>query len=624
MMEYLEISKGRPYPLGVYIYEDIIQFASIVGNDEDAGIILIDKKTGEKQRVPFGRGNRTGNVASVRIKNLRYENYDYNFYSGDEEFVDPYAMRVIGNEQYGEKDEDSYYLRGGIVTDDFDWGCETGVCTPYDKSLIYLLHVRGFTADGSSGVKSKGCFRGVTEKIPYLKSLGITAVELMPCYEFEEFEFPTDKDKEIGKILGREVKGKLNYWGYKKGFYFAPKAGYSDTGNPVNEFKQLVKKLHENKIEVIMQFYFPDYVKQGTIVDALRFWLTVYHVDGFHIKGNNIPITFIATEPIFANTKIWYDYIPVNDIYEYTDKPAYVNLATYSDDYMYRMRRFLKGDEDCLKDVIPLIRENGYNCGKINFFTNYYGFTLNDLVSYERKHNEDNGENNADGCDLNFSWNCGVEGNTRKNSVLALRRKQIKNALAMLFMSQGVPLIFMGDEFLNSQQGNNNPYCLDNEVTHLVWPSSKASKEMTEYFKKLSLLRKESFGEFLGNDYTMVDRDNIGYPDLSYHGEEAYRADTAPYVRHLGIMYANKKDGMVTLLFTAFNMHWQDKEFALPKLPVGAKWDKMFETDESTLTVTGKNSVCTLPGRTVAVLTATFKDNKKSPMPGNAPKLVKK
>lgn len=619
MMEYLEITKGRPYPLGVSIYEDIIQFASIVNNDEEAGIVLIDKKNGSKHRIPFGRGNRTGNIASVRIKNLRYEEYDYNFYSGNKEFVDPYAMKLIGNEKYGEKDESSYYLRGGIVKDDFDWGNDSGVCTPYNKSLIYLLHVRGFTCHESSKVKGRGSFVGISDKIPYLKSINVTAVELMPCYEFEEFEFPGVKEKEIGKILGNEVKGKLNYWGYKKGFYFAPKSGYSYTDDPVKEFKQLVKKLHENKIEVIMQFYFPRDVKQGTIVDALRFWLTNYHIDGFHIKGDNIPITFIATEPVFANTKIWYDYIPVNDIYEYTDKPAYINLAKYSDDYMYNMRRFLKGDEDCLKDIVSLIRDNGYNCGKINYFSNYYGFTLNDLVSYERKHNEENGENNADGCDLNFSWNCGVEGNTRKNSVLALRKQQIKNALAMLFLSQGVPLIYMGDEFLNSQQGNNNPYGLDNEITHLVWPTSKASKEMTEYFKMLGKIRFEYFADYLRNDYTMVDKDNIGYPDLSYHSEEAYRADMAPFNRHIGIMYADKKNDVVSLIFTAFNMHWEEKVFALPKLPTGSEWEVILNTQDIIIKPDGKSYTCTLPARSVAFFRAQFND-KKSPMPGSASK----
>lgn len=622
-MECLEITKGRPYPLGASTYEDIIQFASIVGDDDEAGVVLIDKKTGKKQRIPYGRGHRTGNVASLRIKGLCYDDYEYNFYNGDKEFVDPYAMTLIGNEVYGEKDEKSYYLRGGIVNEDFDWGDDEGVCIPYDKSFVYLIHVRGFTIHESSKVKGKGTFQGIKEKIPYLKELGVTAIELMPCYEFEEFEFPTDKEIEIGKILGNEVKGKLNYWGYKKGFYFAPKAAYSYTGNPVKEFKDLIKTLHQNKMEVIMQLYFPDDVKQGTIVDALRFWLTFYHVDGFHIKGNNIPITFIATEPLFANTKIWYDYIPVNEIYEHTDRTAYINLARYSDEFMYRMRRFLKGDEDSLKDVVPLVRENGYNCGNVNFFTNYYGFTLNDLVSYERKHNEDNGENNADGCDLNFSWNCGVEGNTRKNNVIALRKKQIKNALSILFLSQGVPLIFMGDEFLNSQQGNNNPYCLDNEITHLNWSTSKAGKEITGYIKMLVSFRKSKFADFIGNDYTMVDKDNIGYPDLSYHGEEAYRADMAPYNRHLGIMYSLKKDGYVTLIFTAFNMHWQDKKFALPKLPSGSVWEKCFETGETTLDVSGKLCTCTLSDRSVAVLCTTFKDNKKTPMPGKIPNTAK-
>ena len=245
----------------------------------------------------------------------------------------------------------------------------------------------------------------------------------------------------------------LNYWGYTKGCYYAPKSSYAYSDKPVQEFKDMVKALHKNGIEVIMQFFFDDSCPKTEIPEILRHWLLCYHVDGFHLKGDNVLQNLVVKDPVLAKTKIWYYGFdaPVTEatVYEQTSSKKY--LAEYRDDYRYDMRRFLKGDEGVLQSALHHLRSNPLYFGKINYLTNYDGFTLADMVSYERKHNEENGEDNKDGNDYNACWNCGQEGATRKKTIQALRIKQIKNALLLLFLSQGTPLLFMGDEFCNTQ-----------------------------------------------------------------------------------------------------------------------------------------------------------------------------
>ena len=442
------------------------------------------------------------------------------------------------------------------------------------------MHVRGFTAHSSSKVENKGTFKGILEKLDYLKDLGITTLELMPCYEFEEFEKISKDNSFMVDTTDYKAENKVNYWGYKEGFYFAPKASYCATNEPVKEFKEFVKTLHKNGIEVVLQFYFPDKVKQHKIYEVLKFWLLNYNVDGFHLKGNKIPFSFIANDPLFGDTKLLYDYIPENEIYEAAFVPIKRNLSSYSDAFMYQMRKVLKGDEGTLKDLVYYTKNYPEKSACVNFITNYYGFTLNDLVSYDRKHNEDNGEKNVDGCDYNFSWNCGIEGKTKKSLVMKLRKKMMKDALFLVFSSKGTPLILAGDEICNTQNGNNNPYCQDNAVSYINWNLTAEASEMLEYTKKLIALRKSDLNAVLNREFSMLDRAHIGYPDLSYHSDEAWKADLATYNRHLGIMYSSLDKGNVTLYYLAYNFYWKEITFSLPFLPVSAKWDVVFSTGD--------------------------------------------
>ena len=572
-----KLEKGYPCKCGATPVNDGVLFA-FESDSDNCGIILKNKKSKNITRIPLSKEYRNGNVFSVIIKGIEYDKYLYKFYSDEKEFADPYSYTLVGNEKFGLK-KDNYEIYSSIVKlDDFNKDEKPGIS--FENSIFYLLHVRGFTAHSSSKVENKGTFKGILEKLDYLKDLGITTLELMPCYEFEEFEKISKDNSFMVDTTDYKAENKVNYWGYKEGFYFAPKASYCATNEPVKEFKEFVKTLHKNGIEVVLQFYFPDKVKQHKIYEVLKFWLLNYNVDGFHLKGNKIPFSFIANDPLFGDTKLLYDYIPENEIYEAAFVPTKRNLSSYSDAFMYQMRKVLKGDEGTLKDLVYYTKNYPEKSACVNFITNYYGFTLNDLVSYDRKHNEDNGEKNVDGCDYNFSWNCGIEGKTKKSLVMKLRKKMMKDALFLVFSSKGTPLILAGDEICNTQNGNNNPYCQDNAVSYINWNLTAEASEMLEYTKKLIALRKSDLNAVLNREFSMLDRAHIGYPDLSYHSDEAWKADLATYNRHLGIMYSSLDKGNVTLYYLAYNFYWKEITFSLPFLPVSAKWDVVFSTGD--------------------------------------------
>lgn len=594
--------RNKPYPLGVTTTEfGYTYFSVVMKNGNDCGIVLYDKKTGKETRIPFSEQNKYGSIYSIAVKDLDIRRYSYNFYDGERVFTDPYAKVLHGHEKWGRC---AQLLKGGFARPDYDWQGDKPLKIPYEDSILYCLNVRAFTKHKSSGVPHKGTFRGLMEKIPYFKELGITAVELMPAYEFDELErkngqrqmwpnvLPLTMEEAKSRLMenieektaGEErAKEKYNCWGYTEGFYFAPKSAFASDKDTVKEFKDMVKALHENHIEIILQFYFPNSTKMGMILDAMKYWVLEYHIDGFHLKGEQIPLQGIATEPLLTDTKIFYYDFPYDQIYEENEIPRYRNLASYNDDYMYTIRRFLKGDDGMVGKFLDLQRKNPPRCGTINYITNYYGFTLADMVSYEKKHNEENGEKNIDGNDYNLTWNCGVEGSSRKKNVLELRKRQMKNALSMLFLAQGTPLIYSGDELGNTRYGNNNPYCQDNETGWVKWNMGVLGKEIFPYVKELIALRKRHPVLHNANELKILDYTGCGYPDLSYHGEEAWRADFSNYSRFAGVMYCGcyakrEREEEDDFFYIAYNMHWLPHSFALPKLPKGMKWCLLGDT----------------------------------------------
>lgn len=576
------ITEGSPYPLGVTVYQDSICF-SYVSKEEDCGVVLFDKETGrETDRIAFLAEHRTGNVYHMRVTGISAKDTVYCFYEKDKLITDVRAKAFAGEMIVGEKKEQKIRT-AAFFNEMYDWGQEAAPRLSYGDSIVYCMHVRGFSKHPSSKVKAPGTYGGIVEKIAYLKELGITTLELQPAYEFDE------KDGE-----------KINYWGYKKGYYYVPAQRYS-VENPVTEFKDMVKALHKAGMELIMQFYFTEETSKHEIAEILSYWTAVYHVDGFHLKGANIDAGMLAEEPALSEAKLWYYDFPIKK------STGRERLASYTEYYRHDMRRFLKGDAGMVSAVMYRLRCNPGEMGQINYLTNYDGMTLWDTVSYNKKHNEANGEDNRDGTEDNASWNCGEEGENRKRTVQKLRIRQVKNGLLLLFLSQATPLIFMGDEFGNSQKGNNNPYCQDNEITWLDWTQKKrsAGKEIFSFTKQVIALRKAHRVFCSGRELQPADYAAYGCPEISYHGKEAWKPETMSESRQFGVLYcgeyAKDENGKADdWFYIAYNLHWEEKTFALPKLPKGLHWVQ--EDTVKTESIYSDSQKCIrLPGRCICV-----------------------
>ncbi len=645
------IHKEKPYPLGCYIdYDKSLVVRAVFEDADKCGLKLYSEdklksskaKKSKTLKIELPKDVKRGDIYSARISGI--DNIDeytsYNFFTDDDCFCDPYAEHILGLEGFG-KDVDPSDIRAvlrnksvsGNSFNCFDWGDDKNPCIPYNESLIYLMHVRGFTKSPSSGVSAslRGTFKGILEKLSYIKSLGITTIELMPCYEMDELEKPKKSkgrgsDKEVpgnakelvysrdGSIVGKNmIKHRLNYWGYKKGYYFAPRTSYCAVPTEAeDEVKSFIKTMHENGIEVVLQFYFEEDESESLIIDALRFWRCSYHVDGFHIKGASIPKKLIFKDPLFTDVKIWYDWFDYEDYH--TDLPKTEKyLASYNTAFLYASRRFLKGDDNSCGDFLKAMVLNNPEYGNVNYVCDYEGFRLADLVAFEHKHNEENGENNKDGSDNNLSWNCGIEGRTKKRSILELRTRQMKNIMTMLLLSQGTPMIFSGDEFGNSQSGNNNPYCQDNEIGWVDWKALDKNAELFDYVKSLIALRKKYNILHNKDAFRLMDYISCGYPDLSCHGREAWRPDLSGHSHILGMLYCGlyEKDKKEPFIYACYNMHWTDAELALPKLPDGYEWELISDTAASNKEQPMDAVMHTLASRSARIYISRFNENAK-------------
>ncbi len=568
--------------MGAVPVKDGIVFSMERKNNEEASLLLYKKGSKEViQEIPFPATNTIGDIVCVKAEKIASARYEYNFCIDGKVTLDPYAKVLVGTGKFGEEHPEGHEVRCAMISGNYNWEDDRKPQIAYEDAVMYSFHVRGFTKQRYSGVRHKGTFLGITEKAEYFKELGINQIKLMPAYEFTEMESVKTharyrKEEEIPK--------RLNYWGYTKAFHFAPKRAYAATKDPVREFKDMVKTMHRLGIEVLMEFYFPEGCSPRYITECLQYWVQEYHVDGFHVRGVQGICNLMATDPLFAETKLLNIYFPVEEIYGKKNLPKKRMVAECNDGFMIDVRRFLKGDEESLKAFAERMRRNPKGSGLINYIASHDGFTLCDLVSYEERHNEDNGEQNRDGRVQNYSWNCGEEGKSRKKKILELRNRQMKNAWCMLLLSAGTPMILAGDEFCNSQLGNNNPYCLDNEISWLDWKGYKSgNSEMFRFVKDLIAFRKKHKILHMGQELSMTDSLSCGFPGISYHSSSAWYGELDGQNRKIGVMYCGKYADEDELIYIAYNMHWMEHTFALPALPGGYRWNVALDTSEGIL-----------------------------------------
>ncbi|MCR5474161.1 MAG: hypothetical protein K6F28_03045 [Lachnospiraceae bacterium] len=617
-------TSGCGFPMGAVKMAEGVQFSVALPYRNTLELFIFNDQGKVIDHVNMPDHALASGVCSCLIHGKLPDGFSYAYEADGIKVCDPFMKNSTAARKFG--DAEGTLDNAKLYEAEFDWGDDRPLCLPYNSIIAYQVHVRGFTNHTSSRVRHKGKFSGLTEKIPYLMDLGVNQVVLMPSYEFDEIIRPQkalSMDRIDYKALpGKKEEYKINFWGFTEGCYYMPKASYSD-GDPVREFKTMVKDLHAAGIEVIMRMYFPDTVNRAYIPDILKFWAYEYHVDGFFVMGDDLPMDIIAADMFLRDRKIYNIFFDKDAVtrrkYGYNHNMAFVNP-----DFMNVCRKYLKSDENQLSDFLYRQRLNPADVHTVNYITDYYGFTLKDLVTFDYKHNEDNKEDNRDGENFNYSWNCGVEGVSRKRSVISLRMKQMKNALVFLLLSQGVPMICAGDEFANTQMGNNNTYCQDNEIGWVVWKTSKHSQEIYDFTKMLISLRREHPILHPEREFRLMDYASCGFPDLSYHGDMAWNPRFENHLRHIGIMICGKYARLTRIkeddfFYIAYNMHWEDHTFALPKLPKGLAWTVCFATCEKGAaavihdTLKENEGSVTVPDRCICVLRSGEQtDDKKS------------
>lgn len=645
-------------------------------------LLLFHRKATEPFVVmKFPEQYRIGNVYSMIVFGLNIEDFEYAYrMDGPYDFkkglifdrtkylLDPYAKAVTGQSVWGNPVGTHNVYKARVVKNDFDWDGFVEPYIPMEDLIIYELHVRGFTKDASSGLceTDRGTFEGLRKKIPYLKELGVNAVELMPIFEFDETR---DRREVNGEIL-------LDYWGYNPVSFFAPNTSYTsrqEYNREGNELKRLIKELNENRIEVFLDVVFnhtaegnekgpyisfkgidnniyymltPDGyyynfsgcgntlncnhpIVQQMIIECLRYWVINYRIDGFRfdlatILGRNEDgspmnkpplLQSLAFDPILGKVKLIAEAWDAGGLYQVGSFPSWNRWSEWNGRYRDEIRGFLKGDSGLaylassrITGSTDLYDEvyRGSNAS-VNFITCHDGFTLYDLYAYNYKHNEANGWNNTDGTNDNFSWNCGEEGETDNPEVNKLRRRMVKNACTVLMMSRGIPMFFAGDEFMNTSFGNNNAYCQDNITSWLDWNLLEKNRDMFEFFKRVIGFRKKNSvirrnGKFC----------SLGFPPVSTHGILPFENKFDNETRFIGVMFAGRKENETAedeIIYMAINTYWEAVTFTLPDVSAKYGWMKVIDTmnEESWLEdkkLFIKGNECIIGERTVMVFKA--------------------
>lgn len=641
-------------PLGATVYEDGVNFSIFSRNatgvdllffdHEDNGkpsrIIQIDPWTGRTYHYwhVFIPGVRAGQLYGYRVRGP-YEPDKGMRFDPAKVLLDPYGRGVVVPRNYSrdaasrEGDNAAAAMKSVVVdTRKYNWEGDTPIKRPSSRTIIYEMHVRGFTRHPSSGVseKTRGTYAGLIEKIPYLQELGVTAVELLPVFQFDTQDCPP---------------GLVNYWGYAPVSFFAPHQAYSsrrDPLGPIDEFRDMVKALHRADIEVILDVVFNHTAEGGhsgptlsfrgldnniyyileqdrsryanysgtgntlnannpivrrMIVDSLRYWVEEMHVDGFRFdlasilardaSGHPMPnppvLWDIESEPVIAGTKI---------IAEAWDAAGLYQVGSFVGDswkewngrFRDDARSFFRGQDDSVTRFADRLmgspqiygHENREVEQSVNFVTCHDGFTLNDLVSYNSKHNESNGEDNRDGSNDNLSWNCGVEGPTDNPAVEKLRNLQVKNFLTVTMLSLGVPMILMGDEVRRTQNGNNNAYCLDNDTSWFDWTLITKHAGLHRFVKLLIARRRLRDVE---HEHQRVSLNQLlREANKAWHGTKLDQPDWGDHSHSVAFTAEIKKERM--LLHMIMNAYRESLDFELPPVENGGKnpWRRWIDT----------------------------------------------
>lgn len=480
---------------------------------------------------------------------------EYIFEADRQPVCDPYMRATAGRDRFGRRGR----LRGRFYFDEFDWTGENRRNIPYEDMILYQCHLRGYTRHASSGVEHPGTFSGFAEKTDYLRELGVNTILFLPMYDFNEM---------------METEGrKVNFWGYTgDACYFAPKASYAADGkNSVTELKQMIKTLHQNGLNVLFDMHFVNKSAEF-ITRCLRYYAVEYHIDGFLVNSDVVSRTMIEEDPVLRQCKMlgtyWNDVSLVN---------GQKKFGIFNDEYMTVARRYLKSDEGQVSGFFNLFKADHSTAGIIHYITQKNGFTLRDLVSYDVRHNEANGEKNMDGTEFNYSWNCGQEGTSRRRPVISMRQRQTKNALCMLFLGLATPMLLAGDEFGRTQRGNNNAYCQDNTTTWIDWGLLERNQEVYSFTRELIKFRKNC-PLYNGRELLCgMDTKGVGAPGVSEHGIEPWEADFSYYSREIGILFYGTYYGGKSL-YMIFNFHWDAHEFYLPVVNSTKEWNVVFDT----------------------------------------------
>jgi glycogen operon protein len=639
----LRISRGRCLPLGTSPVPEGVNFALLSRHASAVSLVIFTRDNRDLlAQIPLHpRRNRTGDHWHIMVGGLppafcygwRVNGPAGPGHAFDPSLVllDPSSTALSGGAVWGHDDGNgrrSLYLRRP-----FNWHQDVLPRTPLEDSIIYELHVRGFTCHRSSGVRQPGTFAGLIEKIPYLLSLGVTAVELLPVHEFDENDCPF-VNPETGEPLH-------NFWGYNSIAFGAVKASYAASGalhGQVREFREMVRAFHRHGLEVILDVVFnhtgegsssgrttsfrgidnrlfymlgPDgkylnYSGCGNTVNCnhpvvrdmlkscLRYWVAHSHIDGLRfdlasilgrdpdgkVLRNPPVIEMISEDGVLSDTKLIAEPWDADGLNQVGRFPHGRRWSEWNGHYRDEVRRFWRGDPGLAGTLATrlcgssdLYESSGRRpTHSINFVTCHDGFTLWDLVSYNHKHNWSNGEKNHDGTSENYSWNCGIEGGTADPEVLGLRRRQARNLFATLMLSQGVPMILAGDEFLRTQCGNNNAWCQDNEISWVDWGLAQSNADFLRFSREMIALRKRH--------PALRRRTYLTQGDVIWHGTRPGNPDFSPTSRTLALVLDGRRTGREPDcdFYMAFNPCKEPVTFLVPPAPQGRPWLRVVDT----------------------------------------------